>query len=354
MARIYDRKDRRGRKVFYIDYFARDPRKGTAQRKRERVGYSRQAAEQALQSRVTDIRRGKFDGIFPESTYTLDQFKDEYIRRHSKRKSDGGARDEGIIDQHLSPAFGKTSLNKISPAALEDYRSKRLDEDKGPATINKEVQVLKHMVKQAVRWDRIRTNLLVDIRRLKEPPGRVRYLKEEEILKLMQACPDWLRPIVLIDMNTGLRRGEILRLQRQSIDKQNRLITIEKTKNNERKTIPMNDTVWEVIQSLPNRLDTTYLFAEEDGQPIGLVKVTVAFKRACRKAGIEDFRLHDLRHHFASYLTMAGQNQRTVQELLGHKTPAMTARYSHLSPEHLKAAVASLDKKPTKGVAQEV
>ena len=94
-----------------------------------------------------------------------------------------------------------------------------------------------------------------------------------------------------------------------------RLIVLEKTKNNERKVIPMNDTE----------------------------NVTVAFGRACKKAGIEDFRLHDLRHHFASYLTMAGQNQRTVQELLGHKTPAMTARYSHLSPEHLKGAVASLE-----------
>jgi site-specific recombinase XerD len=106
----------------------------------------------------------------------------------------------------------------------------------------------------------------------------------------------------------------------------------------------MNDTVWETMQSLPTRLDTSYLFAEKNGQPISPAKVSIAFKRACKTAGIDNFRLHDLRHHFASYLTMAGHNQRTVQELLGHKTPAMTARYSHLSPEHLRKAVEQLDR----------
>ena len=160
----------------------------------------------------------------------------------------------------------------------------------------------------------------------------------------MEACPAWLRPIVLIDMNTGLRRGEILNLKRSDIDRKNRLIVIEKTKNNERKVIPMNETVSQAIDSLPARIDTSFLLAEKDGRPVPPDKVTMAFRRACKKAGIANFRLHDLRHHFASYLTMSGQNQRTVMELLGHKTPAMTARYSHLSQEHLRSAVESLDR----------
>ena len=150
-------------------------------------------------------------------------------------------------------------------------------------------------------------------------------------------------------MNTGLRRSEILNLQRSDLDKQNRLIIIDETKNNERKTIPMNDTVFEVMESLPRRIDTHYLFADEKGRPFNGNKVTMAFRRACKKAGIEEFRLHDLRHHFASYLTMAGENLKVVQELLGHKTPAMAARYSHLSPEHLKQAVGRLDDLVTKG-----
>jgi integrase len=213
-----------------------------------------------------------------------------------------------------------------------------------PATINKEIQTLKNVVKKAVEWGKIQTNLISEFKPLKTPPGRVRYLELEQVPKLMKACPDWLKPIVMISMNTGLRRGEVVSLQRKNIDKTNRLITLENTKNNERKTIPMNDTVFQVVRTLPTRLDTPYLFVEKNGKLINAAKVSTAFSRARKKAGIEDFRLHDLRHHFASYLTMAGQNQRTVQELLGHKTPAMTARYSHLSPEHLRAAVDTLDR----------
>jgi len=82
--------------------------------------------------------------------------------------------------------------------------------------------------------------------------------------------------------------------------------------------------------------------------------VTVAFERACKRAGVRDFRFHDLRHTFASYLTMGGGNIRTVQTLLGHKDLRMTMRYSHLSPEHLREAVLILDKGLSKSVYTEV
>ena len=100
---------------------------------------------------------------------------------------------------------------------------------------------------------------------------------------------------MIVDMNTGLRRSEILAIQRSNIDRNNRLIILDKTESNERKIVPMNRTVWDVIQSLPPRVNTTYLFFESDGNPIEPDKVTVAFKRACNKARIKDFRLHDLR-----------------------------------------------------------
>ena len=181
------------------------------------------------------------------------------------------------------------------------------------------------------------------------PPGRVRYLELEEIPVLLEACPAWLKPIVIIGMHTGLRRSEIITLRRSDIDKKNRLLVITQTKNNELKAVPMNETVWKAIKGLPNRLDTPYLFAEPDGRPVTPNKVSMAFRRARKRAGLDDFRLHDLRHHFASYLTMNGHNSKTVQDLLGHKVAAMTARYSHLSPEHLKAAVASLDDEMSSG-----
>lgn len=338
MGSIYHKTDRKGRKVYYIDYRVRGVRK------RERVGFSKRAAQEALESRSTDIRREKFDGIFPEPSYTLAEIRDQYLKFSETTKSPGTyERDQGIIDRLLIPFFGPTSLHQITPHQVEDYRSRRAADGIAPATINKEVQLLKHIVKKAVEWGKIRTNQIANIKPLKTPPGRVCYLRLEQIPKLMNACPVWLRPIVMIDMNTGLRRGEILGLQKQNIDRKNRLIIIEKTKNNDRKIIPMNRIVFEVMRSLPTRMDTTFIFGDENGEPLSPNKVSMAFKRACHRAGIKDFSLHDIRHHFASYLTMKGQNQRTVQELLGHRDPKMTMRYSHLSPEHLRAAVESLE-----------
>ncbi len=100
----------------------------------------------------------------------------------------------------------------------------------------------------------------------------------------------------------------------------------------------MNDTLYSILKSLP-----VHLHEEKVSPDINGNMVTVAFERACKRAGIKDFCFHDLRHTFASYLTMGGVNLRTVQTLLGHKDLRMTMRYSHLSTEHLREAVSTLD-----------
>ncbi|HMK77171.1 MAG TPA: site-specific integrase, partial [Thermodesulfobacteriota bacterium] len=139
--------------------------------------------------------------------------------------------------------------------------------------------------------------------------------------------------------HTGLRMGEILSLRWKDIEFKERRILIEKTKNNERRMVPINDTLHGVLKSLPVHLGTDLVFPG-----ITRNQLSVAFRRASKRAGIRDFRFHDLRHTFASYLTMGGENPRTVQILLGHKDLRMTMRYSHLSPEHLREAVSILDK----------
>ena len=345
---LMTRTDRHGKTVYYIDYYIKDPKTGKRKRKRERVGYRKKEAEQAIQSRQTDIRRAKFDGILPEPTCTLEDIKDDYLRRHLSSKSEGTRiRNKDIIEDHLIPAFGRTSLNQIMPEMVEEYRAGRLREPKAHATINKEVQVLKHVVKKAAEWGKVRTNVIADVKPLKVQNDRVQYLDHEQVPRVLEQCQKQLDGklwhIVMIGMFTGMRRGEILSLQCRQIDKKNRLLRVDKTKNGNRKDIPMSDELFGVIQGLPRQVDTPYLFAEEDGGPLNGPKVSMAFKRACKKAGIEDFTLHDLRHHFGSWLSMKGHSTRTVQELLGHKTPAMTARYSHLSDQHLTEAVHSLD-----------
>ena len=185
MGSVYHRINARGKKVYYISYYVQGVRK------KERVGYDDKQADEALESRMTDIRRQKFDGIIPEPNYTLSQIKDQYLRYSKSRRSEKTYhRDKGIVTQHLIPHFGKTALHQITVEQVEEYRSKRVASGIAPATINKEVQLLKNIVKKAVEWGKMRTNRISGVKPLKTPPGLVRYLGLEQVPKLMKACPD--------------------------------------------------------------------------------------------------------------------------------------------------------------------
>ncbi len=338
MARVFTRTDRRGRTVYWIDYGCE------GLRRRERVGFDQGQAEDALESRLTDIRRGKFDGILPQSNVTLEQLQADYFRKTALVKTtETLTRQQDIMKRLLIPKFGKAPLHRIRPEQVEDYRADRKADKAAASTINQEVQLLKNVVKKAVEWGRIRENKIAGVKPLKTPPGRCRYLEPGQIGTLLAKCPAWLKPIVLIDLNTGMRRGEIIGLQRENLDRKNRLIILKKTKNNTERVIPMNQVVYDVFESIPPRLDTPFIFAEKDGLPFGPNKVSMAFRRARKAAGIEDFRMHDLRHHFGSYLAMKGQGFRTIQELLGHKDPRMTMRYTHLNEEVKRVAVEALN-----------
>ena len=149
--------------------------------------------------------------------------------------------------------------------------------------------------------------------------------------------------------NTKMRRLEQFQLRWENVNFQTRLITIPMSKNGEERPIPMNDRVMEILQQLPSRLKNAWVFTGSNGEtPMDARNfVQWIFLPVVREAGIKDFRWHDLRHTFASRLVMAGEDLRTVQELMGHKTINMTMKYSHLLPKHLMKAVQRLVKKPT-------
>jgi len=146
-----------------------------------------------------------------------------------------------------------------------------------------------------------------------------------------------------VALNTGMRKEEILNLRWEDLDFRSRIIYILDTKNNERREIPMNDIVYETLLAVRKISDSPWVFCKKNGERYGNIRK--AFEGARKRAGIVDFRFHDLRHTFASHLVMAGVDLRTVQELLGHKSFEMTLRYAHLSPEHKKAALDILGKR---------
>ncbi len=166
---------------------------------------------------------------------------------------------------------------------------------------------------------------------------RTRFLNEQEMRTLISNCNEYLKPLVIVTLNTGMRRGEINKLRWSDVNFVTNAIYLKDTKNGESREIPMNEQVRTILEHLPRHSTSDYVFHKKDGSCYTDVKRS--FFTALVKSGIKDFRFHDLRHTFASHLVMRGVDLNTVRELLGHKSMAMTIRYSHLSQQHKQRAV---------------
>jgi len=191
---------------------------------------------------------------------------------------------------------------------------------------------------------------------LKENNQRLRYLNDDEIQRLLAECPDYLYRIVMCALHTGMRRGEILSLKWDQV--RNGFVYLRETKTKESRQIPINEQLSSVLKAIRRkkrpRSDNVFTY---DGTRVPYLKneykptkqargvnrrvgnIKKSFKAALKRAGIEDFWFHDLRHTFASQVIMRGGTLKDVQELLGHKTMTMTLRYAHLSQEHKRNAV---------------
>ena len=199
---------------------------------------------------------------------------------------------------------------------------------------------MKCLFNKAIAWSRYSgKNPVKGIKLFKEQP-RLRFLEKEEIFKLLANCDEHLKPIVLVALHTGMRKGEILNLKWHDIDFKRDIAYLYQTKNEESREIRINNEVKSTLLKVKKHPDSSYVFCNKNGEPYGDIKKS--FFTACKKSGIiknSSFRFHDLRHTFASHLVMSGVDLNTVRELLGHKTLDMTLRYSHLSPDHKKRAV---------------
>jgi integrase len=191
--------------------------------------------------------------------------------------------------------------------------------------------------------------------KLQENNRWLRYLTKEECQALLNECDAHVRPIVVMALHTGMRKGEILNLKWENVELKNNFILLnqDQTKNAERIEIHINSTLREALKTITRRLDIPYVFFNpKTEKPYdNMVK---SFDSALRRAGIKDFKFHDLRHTFASQMVMAGVDLAAVRELLGHKTLTMTLRYSHLAPSHKVKAVDLLDSKLNEVCEKEV
>ncbi len=261
----------------------------------------KELANRILKSIEGKIAEGKW---FPDSRETMPIYRfaeltEKYFEWASRQKA--FLRWKKYLIRQLEKEFGKMNMNEFETYLLEHFQSKCLGTGNKPATVNRLIAVLSHMFTKAVDWNMMDQNVAKSIRvkMLPENNKRLRFLSREECESLIGACDKHLRPIVVTAVNTGMRKSEILSLcWNKHIDLKHGFILLDRTKNGERREIPINVTLREVLQGLTRRLDVPYVFFDQGtGKPFQDVKKS--FASACRRAGIRDFHFHDLRHTFA-------------------------------------------------------
>jgi len=243
--------------------------------------------------------------------------------------------------RHLTEFFGGKYLHEITTLDVERFKIERL-KVVGKNSVNKNLGCLRAMFNKAREWKLTEgLNPVHNRQFFKLDNRRLRYLEKDEIRRLVAHCRGHLKDLVEFAINTGMRQGEIFHLKWEDLDFNTGLIHLLKTKSGEKREIPMNEAVRGILGRIRRHPEAVYVFSSRRNQPFNNVKKS--FRTALAKAGIENFRFHDLRHTFASHLVMAGVDLLTVKELLGHKRLEMTLRYSHLSGEHKLKAVQTLD-----------
>lgn len=242
----------------------------------------------------------------------------------------------------LLPHFGECPIGRISKPLIRDYRKERHAEKQlSETTLNRDVEVLRHLLYWAVDEGFLTTNPLARIRlvRARRKPRPVMSLEEEK--KLIAASAPHLAPIIIAALDTGMRRGELLSQRREHIDLERRvlLVTHSKTVGGEAREIPLTARFAELLSS---RYYTEGLIFTFQGRPIH--KIKTAWKAAVRRSGIRYFRFHDLRHTFNTRLMEAGVVQDVRKALMGHSSgEEVNSLYTHVELPVKREAIRKLE-----------
>ncbi len=317
-------------------------------------------AESALRKQKTLIDEGRYLDKKKESQDTLAQLGEKYIA-FCEGKRQKSLRSKKTNVKGILAHFGKeTIVCRIGVADVEAFQTalnattaSRKETSLKPASINRRMATLKHMLHKAAEWGMIEGNPATGVKLHKENNRRLRYLTPEECNALLEACPSaTLRQVIVLALNTGMRRGEILNLKWANVNLREGYLEILEQKNGEHSTIPLNSTALDTLRSIPRRLDSDYVFTGmKPGEPFYDLKRQ--FEKAISTAKLEGVTFHILRHTCASHLVMAGVDIATVRDILRHKSIEMTLRYAHLSPSHKKAAVEALENALAAGAKNE-
>lgn len=323
---------RRGR-IWYADVYVH------GKRVQESTGTAnRREAEKFYALRVSDVERGEYA---KPSKITLFEFGQQYLE-YAKANKRSWLRDEQMM-KHLNGSFGNTLLTELGPLAIERYKLERM-QAVTPATVNREIALLKHLFNLAEQWDVCRgRNPVKRVKFLAENNFQFRSITPEEEARLLPCCSPYLQDLVTFAIHTGLRLGDMLNLKWEEVDIGQDGIRFLVQKTQRILELPLNDEAARVVRAWYGmRKQSPYVFYNpETGDRFK--DLWLGLKKACRKAGLKGVTWHTFRHTFASRLTHAGADLVTVKELLGHANITTTMRYAHTNRGAKRQAVRLLE-----------
>jgi integrase len=297
------------------------------------------------------IARGEWPPKPKPKTVLFDELLDDY--REAKRLDGRSVMASGIGYRRLLERFGGRRADEIAAVEVDTWR-RELETTMAPASVNLHLCLLRAILRHGLRSKKLPAAALPEIDGLKTNNQRVRYLTEDEENRLGAALPAWLKPLAVVAIHTGMRRGELLKLLWDDVDFVQGVIWVRVSKSGEGRRISMSATCHRTLSALRDdrrkRLSQKVVAQNAAGRHVftapagGFVwNLAREWYRAVNAAGISNLHFHDLRHTFASRLSMRHVDLDTIRVLLGHKSLAMTYRYAHFDPEYLAAAVATLD-----------
>jgi len=305
------------------------------------ASWTKEDAENALAARVLEGDQAAARA----AVMTVGDAVERYLATKSRKRS---IKDD---ERHLAmfkTVFGAaTPLTEITTSRISAWKAERLAAvsplTKAPyaaGSINRPLASLRHLLRLACdEWEVLKA--VPRIRLEREPEGRVRWLEPDGEQRLLEACrksrTTHLADVVTVALETGMRKGENLGLTWDRVDLSRGVIRLEVTKSGRRREIPMRQAVYTVLSGLPGA---------REGRVWPARQIRTAFENAVAAAGLDDFRFHDCRHHFASWFMMRDGKLQALKELLGYRDIKTTLIYAHLSPAHLRTEVAKTERQP--------
>lgn len=315
-------------------------RKGFWRVKVRRAGFPPQTrsfnSKALAQSWARDVEakldRGELVDRSEAHAHTLGDVLKRYLKEVSPHKK-GHIPETYKVRSILRSPVCQLRMSVLSSAHIAAYRDERAQSVK-PATVNRDLGIISHAIETARREWRIHMpdNPVHRVRRLRAPLMRSRRLSPEEEQRLLAACEEsrkpFLLPVVKLALETAMRRGEITRVERKRIDLKHNVLVLSDTKNGSARAVPLSNVAKAIIEKVLVEMPPTpdgLLFAGVTNEAIKL-----AFQRAVKRAKLDDFRFHDLRHEATSRLHEKGLNPIEVMSVTGHKSMSSMLRYSHV------------------------